>query len=138
MSISSISGVSNNYPTSQVQGGFRSAMKQAMSAVADKLGMSVTDLQAQLKSGKSLADVAGAKGISTSDLLATIKQAIGSSGASGNSLDAMANRIANHKGGQHHHRDVDSQAASGLQGAQSASSATGTSRVDKDGDNDGR
>lgn len=136
MSINSISGISNSPTASPVQGGFRSAMKQAMSAVADKLGMSVTDLQAQLKSGKSLTDVAGAKGISVADLLATIKQSLSNSGTSDSALDVLANRIANHKGGHHH--PAGAQGISGTQAGQTASSATSTSGVDTDGDNDGR
>jgi len=153
MSINSISGISGGSSTSPVQGGFRAAMKQAMSAVADKLGMSVTDLQAELKTGKSLTDVASAKGVSATDLLATIKQSLTSSGTSGevssltgNALDALANRIANHKGGHHHH-------GGGAQGAQSVQGlfgtlagqpttstigASGTTGADKDGDNDAR
>lgn len=129
VSINSISGISHSSAASQLQGGFRAALKQAMTAVADKLGMSVTDLQAQLKGGKSLADVAGAKGISATDLLATIKQAIGSSGVSGKALDVLANRVANHEGG-HDRKDVDTQAAS--------SGTARASSVDKDGDDDGR
>lgn len=139
MSINSISGISNSYTTSPVQqGGFRAAMKQAMSAVADKLGMSVTDLQAELKGGKSLTDVAQVKGISATDLLATIKQAITASGssASGNSLDALANRIANHKGGHHHGGGA--QTVQGTSSAQTGAPTSNTSGADKDGDNDGR
>jgi len=48
-----------------------------MDAAATVLGMSVDDLMAELKDGKSLADVAAAKGISqeklTTDLLAQVK-----------------------------------------------------------------
>ena len=50
---------------------------QVMDAAATVLGMSVDDLMAELKDGKSLADVAAAKGISqeklTADLLAQVK-----------------------------------------------------------------
>jgi polyhydroxyalkanoate synthesis regulator phasin len=50
---------------------------QLMDAAAEALGMSADDLMAELKDGKSLADVAEAKGISveklTSDLLGQVK-----------------------------------------------------------------
>jgi len=50
---------------------------QVMDAAAEVLGMSVDDLMTELKDGKSLADVAAAKGISqeklTADLLAQVK-----------------------------------------------------------------
>ncbi|OIQ77129.1 hypothetical protein GALL_411850 [mine drainage metagenome] len=135
MSVNSISGLSSTSrmsESSEARGGFRAEMKKAMDAVASKLGMNVSDLQAQLKSGKSLTDIAGAKGVSANDLLSTIKQSLSASGVSGNSLDAMATRIANHKGGGHHRADNDR-----AQAAASAASTTGTSAVDKDGDNDG-
>ena len=45
-------------------------------AIATKLGMTVQDLQTQLRSGKSLLDLAQAKGVSESDLRATIKTAL--------------------------------------------------------------
>jgi hypothetical protein len=143
MSIQGISAVTSSPTVSPVQGGFRSAMEQALGAVASKLGMSVTDLRAQLHSGKSLADVASANGISGTDLLATIKAALTGSGAtgatsslSGNALDALANRIANHKGGHHHHGGG-TQGVQGASGTPGTGAASGASGTDADGDNDG-
>jgi phage-related minor tail protein len=101
MSIQSIN-TSASSQVSSTRGAFRSEMQQAMKAVANKLGMSTSDLRTQLKSGKSLADIASANGMSATDLAATIKAAIsgsGTSSSSGNSLDALVSKIANHKGG---------------------------------------
>ena len=91
------------------RGEMRQRMDKVFSAVADKLGMTVDDLEADLKGGKSLADVAASKGMSKDDLVATIKGALGADQASGTtragapSLDEVASRIADHKGGGHHH-----------------------------------
>ncbi len=106
---------------------------KVLSAVADKLGMSSQDLKSQLDSGKSLADVAKAKGLSRDDLVATIKSALSSAGTTdgsttaasasggttsttgtasttGPSLDDIANKIADHVERSHHHRHHESQA----------------------------
>jgi len=48
----------------------------AQKAIADKLGMSVQDLQAQLRSGKSLSDVAKDKGVSEQDLRSAAATAV--------------------------------------------------------------
>lgn len=98
MSISGIPSISGSHAASSVQGGLKSTMPQNLDAVAAQLGMSVSDLKAQLQSGKSLANI-----------------------------------IANHKSGHHAHSD----GAQGVSGAQAGKSASGTSGVDKDGDNDG-
>ncbi len=47
-----------------------------LKAVADKLGMTVEDLQAAFKSGKSLADLEKEKGVSDQDLRAAVADAI--------------------------------------------------------------
>jgi hypothetical protein len=72
-----------------------------------------------LKSGQSLADVAKAKGMSTDDLISTIKQGLTSNGAqlTDDQATQIATRIANHKGGGHHHHH---------HGAGSATATTGT------------
>lgn len=99
MSISGIGGISSSAMAFPVQPGFRSAMTRATSAVAPQLGMNVADLQVQLNSGKSLADLAAAKGVSATDLVARIKQSLSSTSfpATGHALDPLAHRIANHK-----------------------------------------
>ncbi|MFP5218906.1 MAG: hypothetical protein ACLGIG_04105 [Actinomycetes bacterium] len=49
------------------------ALKVGLDVAADKLGMSTDDLVADLRSGKSLADVAGEKGVSVEDLTAALE-----------------------------------------------------------------
>ena|SRR5690242_15562855 len=67
-------------------------MKQGMDAAAKALGMSSDDLKSELKSGKSLEDIAKQKGVSTD----TLKSAISNALTQGNSkLSAdRANEIA--------------------------------------------
>ena len=48
------------------------AMQAAEQAAADKLGLSLQDLQTQLRSGKSLVDIAKEKGVSEADLRAAM------------------------------------------------------------------
>ena len=49
------------------------ALKVGLDVAAEKLGMSREDLVTELRSGKSLADVAGEKGVSVEDLTAALK-----------------------------------------------------------------
>ena len=102
----------------------RQQMDKVMSAVADQLGMSASDLKDALKGGKSLADVASAKGISQDQLTATIKQALQSAGASGtdDQLTQLASRIATHHRGQHH-RGVQAPPPAATSDASSASTS---------------
>jgi hypothetical protein len=69
-----------------------------MAKVADALGMSGDDLKTELKSGKSLNDVATEKGVSHDDLIAAIKSGMPSGAASGTDADATAEKIADTKG----------------------------------------
>jgi hypothetical protein len=67
-----------------------------LSAVSGELGISQSDLTTQLKSGKSMSQIATAAGISSSDLTATIQGALAQSGLpSGVNLATMATRMAN-------------------------------------------
>ncbi len=50
-------------------------IQAAEQAAADKLGLSLQDLQAQLRSGKSLSDLASAKGIAAQDLYSAMAAA---------------------------------------------------------------
>ncbi|BEP14569.1 hypothetical protein acdb102_28800 [Acidothermaceae bacterium B102] len=69
-----------------------------LSAVSSKLGITQADLTAQLKTGKSMADIATAAGVSTSDLTATIQTSLEASGLpSGINFATMATRMANNK-----------------------------------------
>ena len=95
-------------PTAQTSG-----TQSPLQSVADLFKMSVSDLQKELKTGKSLADVAKEKGVSTTDLANTIKQDIENNAPANASLDPsklsdVVNRIINEKGGPggahgHHH-----------------------------------
>jgi hypothetical protein len=87
-SISSITSTTTT-ATSAVSG--RQHQRQdPMAKVADALGMSSDDLKTELKSGKSLNDVATEKGVSHDDLIAAIKSGLPS--------DADAEKIAETKG----------------------------------------
>lgn len=67
-----------------------------LTAVSDKLGMSATDLTAQLKTGKSMAQVASAAGVSKNDLALTIEGTLAQSDLpAGVNLATMANGMAN-------------------------------------------
>jgi hypothetical protein len=84
---------------------FRTRMEQSMAPVAQLFGMTSDQLMSAVKaSGKSLADYASSKGISSSDLTAAIKQGLQSNAPSGvqlsdSQLTNLAQRIENHKPG---------------------------------------
>lgn len=103
MSINPISSTTQTTGTAGPEA-MRARMDQMFSAVADKLGMTKDALVADLRQGKSLFDIARAKGMSETDLKDTIKQALEKSGAPtppGMSVDDLAARIADQKGGPH-------------------------------------
>ena len=102
-------------------------MGAAVDAAAKLFGMSTSDLQAQLKGGKSLLDIAQSKGVSSATLVGTIQQSL-TQGANAPTADvaaAMAQRMAGH----HRHAHAASSAAA------SATTAP-SSDPDGDGDND--
>jgi hypothetical protein len=67
-----------------------------LSAVSTQLGISQSDLTAQLRTGKSMAQIAAAAGVSSNDLTSTIEGALEQSGLpSGINISAMATRMAN-------------------------------------------
>jgi len=74
----------------------RGGFDKALSAVADKLGVSTDDLKKQLQSGQSLTDIAGALGLHKDDLVSTIAATLPSTGPDGAQLDTttLATRIA--------------------------------------------
>jgi hypothetical protein len=51
-------------------------MQQAMQAVADKLGITVAQLQTDLQSGQTLADIAKSKNVSVADLKTAVVNVI--------------------------------------------------------------
>ncbi|GAA0451462.1 hypothetical protein Aca07nite_55990 [Actinoplanes capillaceus] len=68
-----------------------------MKAVAEKLGLSTDDLKKQLDNGKSLNDVAEARGVSHDDLIAAIRAGLPTDQASGTTetdLTELAETIA--------------------------------------------
>ena len=106
MNFTAISGVSGSTSMQGVDPTMRrQQMDQVLGAVADKLGMSKSDLQAALKSGQSLADVAQSKGMSLDDLKSTITSALKAAGSTqtDDQLAQLADKIANHHRGGHHH-----------------------------------
>jgi hypothetical protein len=97
--MTSISAVSS---TTSATAAYRTTKRQdPMAKVADALGLSIDDLKTQLKSGKSLNDVATAQGVSHDDLIAAIKAGMpsnqSSSTSSTDSTEA-AEKIAGTKG----------------------------------------
>lgn len=90
----------------QSGGGFRAHMQKILQPVADKLGVSMTDLQDALRSGKSLADIAQSKGISRDDLVKVVSDAIQQTrpaGAPQLDVTELANRMVDHVRGHHGH-----------------------------------
>jgi hypothetical protein len=87
------------------QSDFRTRMEQSMAPVAQLFGMTSDQLMSAVKaSSKSLADYASSKDISSSDLIAAIKQGLQDNAPSGvqlsdSQLTNLAQRIENHKPG---------------------------------------
>ncbi len=98
-------------------------MQQVLTSAASEFGMSTSDLATALQAGQSLSDIAQQKGVSQSDLLATVTQALNTASANGATLpgdtSTTAQQIVYHKGlGGHHHRHHHSQ------GSESSTSST--------------
>jgi len=87
-----IGGIGSGQATAQVhgRGGGHGMRAKVEAAVADKLGLSVDDLRTQLKSGKSMTQVAAAQGVSKDDLVSAIATALQSSASSATSASASA------------------------------------------------
>ncbi len=106
-----ISAVQGRGPVQEAGGvdaqNFRARMREAMGAVAKKLGMSEGDLHKARESGLSLVDIAKSKGVSGSDLEKTIREALHKADPklTEPQLKAQAKRIATHKATPHrqHH-----------------------------------
>jgi hypothetical protein len=127
------------------------ARNNVLKAVSTELGMSQSQLQSQLHSGKSLSQVATAAGVSSDQLNATITGALKQSNLpAGTDIAALSTKMAAHVGGHHHHgvsaatasasattdptTTAESTAVSGTQATQSESTLatllTGGSTVD--------
>ena len=99
--ISSLSSLTQTSSTNP----YATARSNVMSAVAGELGISQSDLQSQVQSGRSLADIAKTAGISSDQLNATITGALQKAGLpAGADISTMASRMASHVGGHHHHK----------------------------------
>lgn len=61
------------FQSQQAQRGRRADTGGPIAAVASTLGLSVDDITAQVKAGKSLSDIATAQGVSHEDLIAALK-----------------------------------------------------------------
>ena len=87
-----IGGIGSGQAAAQVhgRGGGHGMRAKVEAAVADKLGLSVDDLRTQLKSGKSMTQVAAAQGVSKDDLVSAIATALQSSASSATSASASA------------------------------------------------
>lgn len=70
-----------------------------LSAVAGTVNTSVADLQGRLRAGQSLSDVARSSGVSRTDLLATVREALSATGGLVADLpqDKVVQRIADHR-----------------------------------------
>ncbi|HEY7068169.1 MAG TPA: hypothetical protein VII06_42355 [Chloroflexota bacterium] len=83
----------------------RQVRPEVAQAVADKLGMSVQDLQTALQSGQHLRDLAQAKGVSMQDLHTTIEatrqQADGTAPTAGTGPGTPVYHRHHHHGGSH-------------------------------------
>jgi hypothetical protein len=105
MNISAIGGASGTTAVGANQNDFRTRMEQSMAPVAQLFGMTTDQLMTAVKaSGKSLADYASSKGVSSADLTAAIKQGLQDNAPDGvqlsdSQLTNLAQRIENHKPG---------------------------------------
>ena len=98
MDVSSLSSTTALWPTSTAaQSSQARGPEKTLQSVADLLGTDAESLKAELKSGKTMADLASAAGVSSSDLVATIAASLPAQGPDGVATDstAMATAIAN-------------------------------------------
>jgi hypothetical protein len=101
MSIDAIGGLGG--PPPMMGGGPRPDMTKTMQPTAKLLGISTDELKQDLESGTTLSQLADEKGVSRSDLLASIKQGLKDGAPSGvqapddATLDEIAGNIADGK-----------------------------------------
>jgi hypothetical protein len=94
--LSSLLGWPTTTATSAPMTSWSAIRNDVITAVSGKLGISGADLTTQLKSGKSMAQVASAAGVSKDDLAATIQGALAQTDLpAGVNLATMANGMAN-------------------------------------------
>jgi hypothetical protein len=115
---SPISGSSSQEQMQQMQ-------QDVLNAVASQLGESASDLQKALASGKSLTDLAKAKGVSADALKTTIAGVVQKDMPNA-SADQIANVTKRIMGGHHHHHGGSASAAPAAPAAADAASAPGS------------
>jgi hypothetical protein len=94
--LSSLLGWPTTTATSAPMTSWSSIRNDVITAVSGKLGISGADLTTQLKTGKSMAQVASAAGVSKDDLTLTIQGALAQTDLpAGVNLATMANGMAN-------------------------------------------
>jgi len=122
------SGATGTGSASQSQ--YAQAMKDAMTAVEQKLGMSSSALQTALQGGQTLSQIATSKGVSASDLQSTIQTALKADlpNASASQLAKMTSRIEG--GHSHHHHGSSSSASSSSSSDASSSASTSETSLD--------
>jgi len=108
--INPIGATNPTNPTQPLDATFQSRMQQALAPVASLFGETPDQLMSELNSGNtSLSALAAQKGVSQTDLVNAIKQGLQSTAPangqapSDTQLTNIANRIANHRHGGHHH-----------------------------------
>jgi hypothetical protein len=103
--VNSIGGGSGAVSGSAAQEKMKQTQEDVLAAVASELGETEADLQKGLASGKSLTDLAAAKGISQDDLKSTIAGVVQKDmpNASPDQVANITNRMAQVHGGGHHH-----------------------------------
>lgn len=98
-SITTATTASSNLTTQAVSGrGGHRHDNHLLNAAAKALGLSEDDLVTQLKSGKSLDDIATAQGVSHDNLAAAIKQSLPPQVAASTKADSMVDSILSKKG----------------------------------------
>lgn len=130
MSVNTITGLSA-YASTQLSGVVQQQQRgqSPFQAVSSLLGMSPEDIAAQVKSGKSLDDLATSKNVSHSDLVAAIKAGLPQDVQSSGKPDTIAESIATRQGmpaHHHHHHDTDGASSSGSSGSRATGVLSGT------------
>lgn len=99
---------------------WKSRFEKAMDPVAKLFGMSDDELESDLRSGQSLAQIASAKGVSSDDLTTAVTQGLQSAGISappGTDSQTFVQNLINQPGGHHrhhHHKQADDSSTSGV------------------------
>jgi hypothetical protein len=97
--LTAVSGLLGWSPTAEpttTMPSWTSIRSDVLTAVSGKLGISAADLTSQLKTGKSMAQIASAAGVSSNDLTLTIQGSLAQSNLpTGVNLATMATGMAN-------------------------------------------